>query len=68
MRAAVFFEGRNIFDRLNVLRYANYFPDDAILYERDKKPWGTLDSPIDASDNPIAGIPRQLYAGIEFYF
>lgn len=68
MRASVFFEGRNIFDRLNVLRYANYFPDDAILYEQQKKPWGTLDSPIDASDNPIAGIPRQLYAGIEFYF
>jgi hypothetical protein len=68
MRAAVFFEGRNIFDRVNVLRYANYFPDDALIYELTKNPYGSLDSPIDASDNPIDGIPRQFYAGIEFYF
>ncbi len=68
MRAAVFFEGRNIFDRVNVLRFDTYLPGDALLYENEGNPWGTLERPCDSSGVPFAGIPRQLYGGIEFYF
>jgi Carboxypeptidase regulatory-like domain len=66
MSASAFFEGRNIFDRLNILGFDTFLNNT--LYEEKGIPWGPLNRPTDISGNPFAGIPRQLYAGVEFYF
>jgi hypothetical protein len=66
--AGVFFEALNVFDRLNVLTFDNYNSDSQARYENTGQPWGVFNRPVDQYGNPFAGIARELYAGIEFYF
>jgi hypothetical protein len=67
-RAGVFVEALNVFDRLNILMYDSYLTDGQIRYENDGVPWGVFNRPADQYGNPLAGIARELYAGIEFWF
>ena len=67
-RAGVFFEALNVLDRLNVLWFDTYLSDGQIRYEDTGEPWGTFNRPVDQMGNPFAGIAREVYAGIEFYF
>lgn len=65
-RAGLFFEALNVFDRVNILTFDNYFRDD--LYEREGNPWGLLNRPVDQYGSPLAGIARELYVGFEISF
>lgn len=65
-RAGAFVEALNLFNRLNVYKFDDYLYNT--MYEKDRIPWGPLWRPTDSAGNPFAGIARELYAGIEFYF
>lgn len=67
-KAGVFVEALNVFDRLNILGYDGYNSDCQARYELKGEPWGVFNRPTDQYGNPLAGIARELYAGIEFYF
>ncbi len=67
-RAGVFVEALNVFDALNILAFDTYNSDCQARYELKGDPWGTFNRPVDQYGNPFAGIARELYAGIEFYF
>jgi len=64
--AGFFFEALNVFNRLNILAFDTY--QDNTRYEETGEPWGTFNRPVDQYGNPFAGIARELYAGIEFWF
>jgi len=67
-KAGVFVEALNVFDRLNILAVDSYNSDCQARYEKTGEPWGVFNRPVDQYGNPLAGIARELYAGIEFYF
>jgi len=67
-KAGIFFEMLNVFDRVNILAFDTYKTTDQERYEKTGEPWGTFNRPVDALGNPFAGIAREMYAGIEFWF
>lgn len=66
--AGVFFEALNVFDRENILTFDTYNSSDQALYEKSGFPYGNFNRPVNQYGSPFAGIARELYAGIEFWF
>ncbi len=65
-RAAIFAECLNIFDKENILTFDNY--GDSNYYEKGRGPWGMFNRATDQYGSPLAGIAREIYAGVEFQF
>ena len=66
--AGLFFEALNVLNRENILSFDRYNSESQARYEKEGQPWGVFNRPVDQYGNPFAGIARELYAGIEFWF
>jgi hypothetical protein len=68
MNFGAFVQVLNLFDRLNILDFDDFDTDDQARYEIEGDPWGTLNRPVNEYGDPLAGIAREIYFGLEFSF